>query len=108
MSFEADTAGLAVAGAIAASRAADRRVLVDDYTRLVINDVWVKSKAGRANPAVQAEAAATAAMFHGLAKAGAPVRVTNPIGRWKTNYPARNHKKIIVADDVATTSCGMI
>jgi len=101
MSFEADAAGLAVADEVAASIAADRRILVDDYTRLVINDVWVNSKAGRATPAVQAEAAATSAMFQRLAREGCPVRVTNPVGRWKTNYPARNHKKMIVADDVA-------
>ncbi len=38
MMFEGNATGLAVAAAIVASPAADRRVLVDDYTRHVIND----------------------------------------------------------------------
>ena len=40
-------------------------------------------------------------MFRGLVGAGVAVRVTNPIGPLKLNYPARNHKKLIIADDVA-------
>ena len=37
MTFEGDAAGLSVAAAIASSAAADRRVLVDAYTRAVIS-----------------------------------------------------------------------
>ena len=40
MTFEGDAAGLAVAGAIAGSAAADRRVLVDSYSRFFIGDGW--------------------------------------------------------------------
>ena len=101
MSFEGDAAGLAVASAINASPAADRRVLVDDYSRLTVNDRAVRSRAGRRDLALQAEVAATDRMFRDLAAGGAPVRVTNPVGRFGANYPARNHKKLIVADDVA-------
>ena len=101
MSFEGDGAGLAVAAAITASEATDRRVLVDDYTRLMINDRLVRSPAGRMDKAVRREALATDAMFRGLVAAGVRVRVTNPVGRWGAGYPARNHKKLIVADDVA-------
>ncbi len=101
MTFEGDTAGRAVAAAIMASNAPDRRVLVDDYTRLVINDRWVGGRGLRLDPALRAEVAATDAMFVGLRRGGVGVRRTNPIGPGLFNYPARNHKKLIVADDVA-------
>ncbi len=101
MSFEGDAAGLAAAAAIAASPAADRRVLVDDYTRLVINDRLVRSPAGLLDGGLQREAASTARMFDALVAGGTPVRVTNRVGRWGGGYAARNHKKLIVADDVA-------
>lgn len=98
MTFEGDQAGLAVAEAIGAGRAADRRVLVDDYTRHVINDTFLKTTS---DPAIHAEAAATWAMFDRLRGAGAGVRVTNPMGRNWLRYPLRNHKKLIIADDAA-------
>ncbi len=98
MTFEADAAGAAVGAAVAASGAADRRVLVDDYSRHVINDTFVNP---RAPAAVQAEATATRAMFDGLVADGVGVRVTNPIGRNRARYMVRNHKKLIVADDIA-------
>lgn len=101
MSFEGDAAGLAVAAAIGECGAADRRVLVDDYTRVNLNDRSVRSRAARRDTALMAEVAATDRMFRGLVAGGASVRVTNPIGRWGANYPARNHKKLLVADDVA-------
>ena len=101
MSFEGDAAGLAVADAIGSSVAADRRVLVDDYTRVNINDRAVASRAGRRDAALRAEVAATDTMFRGLIASGVAVRVTNPIQPLGLNYPCRNHKKLVVADDVA-------
>ena len=101
MSFEGDSAGLAVERALTGSPAADRRVLVDDYTRLNVNDQSVRSWKGRRDIAIRQEVAETAAMFRRLVATGVPVRVTNRVGPWGAGYPARNHKKLIVADDVA-------
>lgn len=98
MTFEGDAAGRQVAAAIAASAAADRRVLVDDYTRHVINDTFLTRSR---DLALHAEAAATWAMFERLARSGAGVRVTNPMGRSWLRYPLRNHKKLLVMDDAA-------
>lgn len=98
MTFEGDAAGLGVAEAIGHSLAADRRVLVDDYTRQVINDTFL---ALTRKPAIHAEAHATTAMFGRLQRQGAGVRVTNPIGRNPLRYPLRNHKKLLVIDNVA-------
>ena len=101
MSFEGDSAGLAVASDLVECQAGDRRVLVDDYTRLNVNDRSVRSWTGRRDGAVREEAAETAKMFRRLVGAGVPVRVTNRVGPLGAGYPARNHKKLIVADDVA-------
>lgn len=98
MTFEGDAAGRPVAEAVAASSASDRRVLVDDYTRHVINDTFLRSSR---DPALHAEAAATWAMFDVLQSSGANLRITNPIaGNW-LRYPLRNHKKLLVIDNVA-------
>lgn len=96
MTFEGDAAGQAVAAAIAASGAADRRVLVDDYTRHVINDHLLMLTR---DPVIHGEAAATRAMFDRLTAAGVGVRLTNPIGRNPLRYALRNHKKLLVIDD---------
>jgi cardiolipin synthase len=101
MSFEGDSAGLAVAEAIRSSSATDRRVLVDGYTRVNVNDRAVASRAARRDPVLRAEVVATDAMFRTLIGGGVAVRVTNPVQPLGLNYPCRNHKKLIVADDVA-------
>lgn len=98
MTFEGDATGQAVAAAIEASGAQDRRVLVDDYTRHNINDTLL---ALSRNPALQAEAQATWAMFDRLKTSGADLRITNPVGRNPLRYAMRNHKKLLVIDDAA-------
>jgi len=98
MTFEGDAAGQSVANAILAAPAADRRVLVDDYTRHNLNDTMLVFSR---DPAVAAEAEATWAMFDGLVAAGVGVRVTNPLGGNPLLFPSRNHKKLLVMDDVA-------
>ncbi len=101
MTFEADAAGAAVGRAILESGAADRRVLVDQFTRFVISDRFVRSPAYWLDAGFRAEVKATSAMFRGLVQDGAGVRLTNPMGPLLSAFPFRNHKKLIVADDVA-------
>jgi cardiolipin synthase len=101
MTFEGDSAGLPVAAAIETSGAADRRVLVDGYTRMVVNDRFVWSPRNLFDGGLRAEVHSTERMLDRLTSAGVKVRLTNPIGPFLWRYPARNHKKLIVADDVA-------
>jgi len=98
MTFEGDAAGQGVADAIAASPAADRRVLVDDYSRNVINDTMLPLPNRPA--AVRAEAERTLAMFGELVTGGVGVRITNPVLGNPLRYPLRNHKKLLVMDDL--------
>lgn len=99
MTFEADAAGNAVSNAILNSSAHDRRVLVDDFSRHVINDHFVR--APFSPHTVRTEAAFTRQMFSMLDASDVAVRVTNPVGRNPFRYAVRNHKKLIVADDIA-------
>ncbi len=99
MTFEADDAGRGVAGAVLAATAADRRVLVDDYSRNVINDTMLPLPFRPQS--VRREAADTLAMFADLAARGVGVRITNPVLGRPLRYPLRNHKKLLVLDDVA-------
>lgn len=98
MTFEGDAAGHGVAAALTSSAAASRCVLVDDYTRHVVNDTIL---ALSRDQAVHAEARATRAMFAALVRDGVKVRVTNPVGYNPLRYPLRNHKKLLVMDGVA-------
>lgn len=101
MTFEGDQAGLGVGQAVIASAAADRRVLVDDYTRFVISDRFVYSPHALLNPDFRAELAATRGMFDAMCQSGVGVRVTNPAGLLWVGFAFRNHKKLIVADNTA-------
>lgn len=100
MTFEGDGAGQSVAEAVIAAGAGDRKVLVDDYTRWNLSDRSLIQPFWRLDPALRREADATAAMFRSLLAAGVGVRRTNPVGPLFIRFPARNHKKLIVADDV--------
>lgn len=99
MTFEADAAGRSVADSILAASACDRRVMVDDYTRNVINDTMLPLPFRPV--AVKQEARDTLAMFGAMPGRGVGVRITNPVLGHPLRYPLRNHKKLLVLDDVA-------
>lgn len=101
MTFEGDRTGLAVADAVSASRASDRRVLVDTYSRYVVSDRFVFSPLARRDPAFRHEVRETSEMFERLKRQGVGVVFTNPLGFLGLRLPARNHKKVLVMDGVA-------
>lgn len=101
MTFEGDAAGLAVADAVRRSDAEDRRILIDAYTRVIVSDTFIHTPASRRNEALQAEVAATHGMVRDLEAGGAGVQATNPVGFAMVRFPARNHRKLMVVDDVA-------
>jgi cardiolipin synthase len=101
LTFEGDKVGLAVGAAIAASPAGDRRILVDDFTRAVVSDHFVLSPRYLVDRGFRAEVRATRALFRDLVARGIGVRATNPIRFDPFRYGLRNHKKLIVADEIA-------
>jgi cardiolipin synthase A/B len=101
LSFEGDDAGLALAAALRQASAPDRRVVVDAYTKYVISDRLIHSPANRADRGLRAEVQATRGMMRDLKGDGVGVKFSNPMGRFLARFPARNHKKLIVVDDIA-------
>jgi cardiolipin synthase A/B len=101
MTFEADHAGSTVAAAIRASSAADRRVLIDHFSTFKISDRFVHGPTACRDPALRREISETRHLFSRFAAAGVRLRITNPAGPLLLGIAARNHKKLVVADDVA-------
>jgi cardiolipin synthase len=99
LSFEGDATGREVAAALAASRAPDRRVLVDSFTKHVVSDRLVWSPRNLLDAAVRSEVRATRRMRRDLEDAGAQWRFVGPLGPFFLRAPARNHKKLVLVDD---------
>ena len=105
MTFEGDGAGTALAGALLGAHAPDRRLLVDAYSFHVVNDTMLPTLPWRARE-LRDEARATRKLLDRLAGPtaagrGVAVAVTNPVGRNPLRFPLRNHKKLLLLDDVA-------
>ncbi len=101
MTFEGDAAGQAAAAAVRDSRAEDRRILVDAYTRFIVSDRFVYAPYNLVDRTLQDEVRATSAMFAEVERSGGQVRFTNPVGPCFVKFPARNHKKLVICDDAA-------
>ena len=100
MTVEGDTAGGLLGSALIAAPAPERRLLVDAYSLHVTNDRFLPYLPFRAR-ALRDEARATRALFDHLVAAGVDVAVTHPISGNPLRFPLRNHKKLLIADDVA-------
>jgi cardiolipin synthase A/B len=100
MSFEADRVGKALAAELTACRAADRRIIADEfYTVRRINDNFLHNPKHWFNKAVWQERDDTLAMLEQLRADGVGVKLTNPSGPISVKFLKRNHKKIMAIDD---------
>jgi phosphatidylserine/phosphatidylglycerophosphate/cardiolipin synthase-like enzyme len=101
MTFEGDAAGEALIDILLASKAKDRRISVDSYSKVVVNDQFVFVPGALFSKDFRAEVARGKALLEKAQLAGVKVCYTNPVGVFMYKYPFRNHKKSIVCDDVA-------
>ncbi len=99
MTFEADAVGKDLAQALIACPAADRRVLIDSFSKYIVSDHFVYKPANWFNRAVQQERLDTLGLEQDFQRHGIQCRFTNPPGFLLHRFPARNHKKLIVIDD---------
>lgn len=97
LSFEGDRVGSALGRALERSPAADRRLLIDDYSRVVHNDRWVFGPAWLER-AYRREVMSTFRWVDRLRSRGTAVRFANPLGTLLYNFPMRNHKKLALLD----------
>lgn len=98
MTFEGDHAGRRFANLLIRSRARDRRLIVDCFSRHVMSCRFVHSRALSEDAELRQEVRATEATHEALRRAGVEVRFRNPAGRLLRRLPARDHKKILVID----------
>lgn len=99
LSLEADSAGLPLAEALQASRAPDKRLLIDAFCRHIISDRFIYAPRNVLRPELRAEVRATRAMFEQLRTHGVRVGITNPAGLLWHRLPARDHRKLVLIDD---------
>jgi cardiolipin synthase len=97
-SFEGDRVGVRLARRLAASPAADRRLLVDGYSLLYHNDRMVPGPAWLER-SFRREVLLTHRLGRKLRERGVGVRFCNPIGPSPLKTLRRNHKKLAVFDD---------
>jgi len=98
MSFEGDAAGKRLADALKASSAPDIRLLVDDYSRYVVNDKFKYFPKYWGDREIEEELEKTSALLSELNASGIRVRVTNPNDPLLIRFIARNHKKMMLVD----------
>ncbi len=98
-SFEADSAGKMLSNSLLSSSAADRRILVDSYTKMILSDKFLYSPKNLLNSELRREVKETAQMIENLKNGGIKVKFTNPIRFSLSSIFARNHKKLVVIDD---------
>jgi len=97
--FEGDAIGRQLSVALLSSTAADKRVLADSFTRVVLSDRFRYSPANLFDDELRHEARETAAMMSELEADGVEIRFTNPYGLSPRRLLSRNHKKLIVLDN---------
>ncbi|MEL6496623.1 MAG: phosphatidylserine/phosphatidylglycerophosphate/cardiolipin synthase family protein [Cyanobacteria bacterium J06623_7] len=102
LSFEGDRAGRGLADALLASEVTDKRIAVDSFSRVIINDKFINAPTHIFDRQLHQEVADTAQMMSDLAAGGVSVTYTNPLGLLLNKILARNHKKLIVIDDRLT------
>ena len=98
-SFEGDSVGTALADALLAARAPDRRLLVDSYTRANQNDRWIALPGTLFDREFRAEVRNTGRLVRRLRAEGVGVRFGRPFGVLGHRFLHRDHKKLILFDD---------
>lgn len=102
MTFEGDSAGEELIDIMASSPAKDKRLLVDSYSKAVINDSFIFSPKYLKDKAFRQEVKNTRRILKSSSKYGIEVKLTNPLGFFMLRYPLRNHKKMVVVDEQTT------
>lgn len=98
MTFEGDDAGKWLINTMKESPAKDKRLLIDCYSKVVINDSFVCSLKYLKDKGFRNEIKETKRLIQEAIDQGIEVNFTNPVGLLGQKYPLRNHKKMVVID----------
>ena len=98
-SFEADRVGTLLATTLDHSAVADKRILVDSFSRIVLSDKFRFAPAHWSNTELRTEAKLTKQLHERLPAQGIEIKYGNPLGPTPRRLVTRNHKKLIVVDE---------
>ena len=98
--FEGDRVGASLGRALKRCPAPDRQLLVDGYSLLYHNDRWIAGAAWFER-GLRREVLLTHRWVARLRDAGVDVAFSNPVGPSPLRLVRRNHKKLVVIDDVS-------
>ncbi|MEL0010206.1 MAG: phospholipase D-like domain-containing protein [Bacteroidota bacterium] len=99
MSFEADQAGQQIVELLSSYPKLQRRLLVDTYSTIVVNDTWTQRPGNSPRlRAAREEARQLWPLFQQAMNNGIEIRFTQPLGPLFLKYPFRNHKKCVLID----------
>ncbi|MEQ6120663.1 phosphatidylserine/phosphatidylglycerophosphate/cardiolipin synthase family protein [Reichenbachiella sp. MALMAid0571] len=101
MTFEGDKTGKWLIDLLIQSTASDIRLCIDSYSKFVINDHFIFSPKYFLDKDFRTEVKETRSLLKKAKAHGIKVKVTNPLGFLFLKYPFRNHKKIVVVDDIS-------
>ena len=101
MTFEGDSAGEQLISLMLRSSARKKCLLIDCYSKAVINDTFVFSIRYLKDPEFRKEVTNTRRLVKRAESNGIEVVFTNPLGFLGWRYPLRNHKKIVVVDNIS-------
>lgn len=99
MTFEGDVAGEQLIDIMLKCTAADRCLIIDSYSKVVVNDRFVFSPRAMMSAEFNVEIRNGKSLLKKAADAGIEIVFTNPTGPFLLRYPFRNHKKMVVVDD---------
>ena len=100
MSFEADQVGTKLIELLSSKPTLDRTLLIDHYSRFVVNDTFLNAPQGWMNHNnARKERKQLDILLAEAGDAGIKVKFTSPMGLLMYRYPARNHKKMVLIDD---------
>lgn len=100
LSFEADDGGQPLIDELLQLDASiDKRLIIDRYTRFLMNDRFLFSPKSLADSELQSEKRRTFSEIKKLQSTGTQIKWVNPLGPLLLRICARNHRKIIVVDD---------
>ncbi|NNF37101.1 MAG: phosphatidylserine/phosphatidylglycerophosphate/cardiolipin synthase family protein [Gemmatimonadetes bacterium] len=97
--FEGDRVGAALGRELRRCPAPDRQLLVDGYSLLYHNDRWIAGPAWFDRD-LRREVLLTHRWVARLRRDGVGVSFGNPVGPYPSRLVRRNHKKLVVVDDV--------
>ena len=99
MSFEADQAGHQVVDLLSRHPHLQRRLLIDAYSMVVVNDTWLAKPFGSTRwKTARKEARQLWSLLQQAMSNGIDIRFTQPLGPLFLKYPFRNHKKCVLID----------